>query len=101
MDILLALSLFFRVQAIVTMTAIILRVFFPEVMEQEFSPANGSLCIRNRFHEQVPAHLALALRFIPHEFFKLLDVVVVVKGYTFSFQPVTTGSPCFLVVIFK
>ena len=97
----LGLLLRLRMQTVVTIAAIILQVFFTEIMEQHLATADRRLGIGGRLGKELPTDILLGHGLAFHKLLQLLQVLIAVESYTLSFAAVTTSSTCLLIIAFQ
>ena len=96
-----SLNLLLRVQAVVTVLAVILLVFLAEVVEQQLSAAYRRLGVGCCLLQQLPSDVLLCHWFPLHELLQLLQVLVCVEGYAYALASVASCAPGLLVVSLK
>ena len=88
-------------QTVVTVSAIILFIGFTEVMQQHLSTTNRSLGICSGLNQQLTTDILFCHRFTLHEFIKLLQVLIRIKGQTDTLATITTSTTGFLIIAFQ
>ena len=98
---LLCFNLLFRVQTVVAHTAIVFRIFFAKVVEQQFAAANRRFGVCFGLLQQLSAYVLFGNGLAFHKVFEFLEVVFRVEYNTFAFFSVASRTPCFLVIAFQ
>ena len=93
--------MFFGIYAVITVFAIILEIFFSEIMQQQLAAANGAFGIGCGFFKQLLANLLFCERLAFHELLEFLKVFVRIESDALPFAPVAPGATRFLVLAFK
>ena len=97
----LRLDLRCRMQTVVTVMAIFLRIFLTEIMEKHLATANRRLCISSSFLQQLPAYILLCHRLVFHKLLQFPQVFSGIKGNTYTFTTISAGTTSFLIISFQ
>ena len=94
----LSLDLRLRMQTVVTVATVILRIGLTEVMKQHLPSTDRSLGIGCRLNKQLTSDILFCHRFALHELIQFLEILIRIESDTETFASVTTCTTCFLVV---
>ena len=97
-QLLLAVDLGLRVQAVVAVAAVVGFIFLAEIVEEHFPPAYRRLGIGSRLLEQLPPDILFGHRLSLHELLQFLEVLVRVEGDALTLTAIAPRASCFLVV---
>ena len=90
-----------RIAAVVAVAAVLLRIFFAEVVQQRLAAAHRTLGVRHRLQQQQFADLLFGDGLALHELFEFLNVLVTVEGQAVAFAAVTAGAARLLIIAFE
>ena len=96
-----AVELLLGIEAVVAHTAVLLRIVFAEVVEQDLAAALVGFGVGDRLHQQLLADLLLGDGLALHEFLEPLDVLVAVERDALAFPAVAAGAPRLLIIAFQ
>ena len=100
-QLLLSLYLRLRMQTVVTIVAVILRVFLAKIVHQHLTTTDAGLCIRRRLSQQLTANILLSYRLTLHKLVELLQVLMGIERDTHTLTAITTGTTSLLIVAFQ
>ena len=96
-----AVELLLGIEAVVAHTAVLLRIVFAEVVEQDLAAALVGFGVGDRLHQQLLADLLLGDGLALHEFLEPLDVLVAVERDALALAAVAAGAPRLLIIAFQ
>ena len=88
-------------QTVVTVVAVVLRIFFTEIMQQHLPSADGRLGVCGRLSQQLSADVLFGYRLALHELIQFLQVFLRIKRNTQTFAAISSGASRFLVIAFQ
>ena len=81
--------------------AVLLMIFFTEVMKQHFPAADRRFCIGSRFLQQLSADILFSNRLVLHKLLQFSEVFTGIEGDTYTLASITSGSTRFLIITFQ
>ena len=100
-QLILGLYLSLRMQTVVAVAAVILRIDFSEVMEKHLTATDGGFRIGSSLYEQLSANILLGHRLTLHKLIQFLKILIRIEGDTETLAAVTPGSSRLLVIAFQ
>ncbi len=100
-QLLFSLDLFFRIQTVITIAAIILRIFLAEIMKEHLSTANGCLGISSRFQQELFSDFLFSNGFSLHKLLQFLQILVGIKSDALAFAAIASCTSRLLIITFE
>ena len=98
---LLAVALHLRMQTVVAVAAILVRIFLAEVVQQHLASAHRCLGVCGSLLQQLLAYVLLSHGLALHELLQLLQVFVGVECYAYTLAAVASCATRFLIIALK
>ena len=90
-----------RMQAVVTIAAVILRIFLAEIMEQHLTTTNRRFGIGSRLCQQLAPDILFGNGFAFHKLLEFLEVFIAIESNTLALSSITSGTSCLLIIAFQ
>ena len=94
----LPVKIFLGVQAVVAVSAVLFRIVFSEVVQENLPAASVGLGVGYGLHQQLLAYFLLREGLALHEFFQFENVLIAVEGDAFPLLSIPAGTSCLLIV---